>query len=94
MASYKRSHRLHSEFVPLENGLVRFLSPREMARAQGFPSDFVLSACNNANSIYAQLGNAVPPPLACAVLAAVLRIANGQEIARALAKEAVKREQK
>lgn len=73
MASYKRSHRLHSQFAELAGGGCRFFSPREVARAQGFPARFRLDACNNAGAVYAQLGNAVPPPLACAVLAALLR---------------------
>jgi hypothetical protein len=52
MASYKRSHRLHSQFVPLrEGGGYRFFSPRECARAQGFGAFFKLDACNNQNSV-------------------------------------------
>ncbi len=74
MASYKRSHRLHSQFVPLPGGGFRFMSPRECARAQGFPAAFRLDQCLNANAVYAQLGNAVPPPLACAVVASVMRL--------------------
>jgi site-specific DNA-cytosine methylase len=89
MASYKRSHRLHSQFVPLADGAFRFLSPREAARAQGFPPRFLLDRCLNANAVYAQLGNAVPPPLACAVVAAVMGL--DSEMSVQLAQDAIRK---
>lgn len=72
MSSYKKSHRLFSELVAMDNNKYRFFSPREIARAQGFPETFRLDCCENRNRIYHQLGNAVPPPVAAAVCEALL----------------------
>ena len=41
---------------------LRMLSPRELARAQGFPDDYVLPG--TITSQVARIGNSVPPPLA------------------------------
>ncbi len=89
MASYKRSHRMHSQFVDEGGGRYRFLSPREVARAQGFPPSFRLDQCLNANSVYAQLGNAVPPPLAAAVVAEL--VGGDRTVAAALAMSAIQK---
>jgi DNA (cytosine-5)-methyltransferase 1 len=43
----------------------RPLTPREAARLQGFPDDFVFSG--NRGDVRCQIGNAVPPPLAEAI---------------------------
>lgn len=43
----------------------RPITPREAARLQGFPDDFIF--CGNRGDIRSQLGNAVPPPLAEAI---------------------------
>ena len=51
---------------PFEN---RGLTPREMARLQGFPDDFVFHG--SISSWVLQIGNAVPPPLAKAVAESV-----------------------
>lgn len=51
----------------------RPLTPREAARLQGFPDEFLF--CGNRADIRSQIGNAVPPPLAREV---------GQEIVRYL----------
>ncbi|MGB1048946.1 MAG: DNA cytosine methyltransferase [Rhodothermales bacterium] len=47
----------------------RRMSPRETAIVQGFPDDFVFSGTNS--SVYRQVANAVPPPLAKAVALAL-----------------------
>lgn len=53
---------------PLQN---RPLTPREAARLQGFPDEFIFKG-TRAN-IRSQIGNAVPPPLAEAVGVEILR---------------------
>lgn len=50
--------------------LNRSISVREAARLQGFTDDYVFAG--EADSLYRQIGNAVPPPLARAVAEAVL----------------------
>ncbi len=45
----------------------RRMTGRELATVQGFPADFVFEG--NLSSVYRQIGNAVPPPLARAVAA-------------------------
>ena len=41
--------------------LNRVLTPRELARLQSFPDDFIF--CSNKSNILKQIGNAVPPKL-------------------------------
>ena len=43
----------------------RRMTGRELATVQGFPSDFKFEG--NLSSVYRQIGNAVPPPLARAI---------------------------
>lgn len=43
----------------------RRMSCRELATVQGFPTDYVFSGTRS--SVYRQIGNAVPPPLAYAI---------------------------
>ena len=57
-------------FHPTQN---RVISVRESARAQGFPDS--LRFCGGLSSRYMQVGNAVPPPLARALAAELLRAA-------------------
>jgi len=45
----------------------RRMTGRELATIQGFPPDF--SFCGRLSSVYRQIGNAVPPPLARAIAA-------------------------
>ncbi len=49
----------------------RPLTPREAARLQGFPDDFVF--CGTRGDMRSQIGNAVPPPLAEAIAREILR---------------------
>lgn len=48
----------------------RMLQPRELARAQGFEDDYEFTG--NREAVVKQIGNAVPPPMAAALCAAVL----------------------
>lgn len=59
---------IFNKFVhPTEN---RFITPREAARLQGFPDEFVFSG--NLTSVQQQVGNAVPVQLARSVAAEIL----------------------
>ena len=59
---------IFNKFVhPLEN---RYITPREAARLQGFPDDFIF--LGSLTSIQRQIGNAVPVQLASAVTNSVL----------------------
>ncbi len=49
----------------------RPLTPREAARIQGFPDDFVFAG--NRGDVRSQIGNAVPPPVAYGVGSYILR---------------------
>lgn len=49
---------------------LRMLSPRELARAQGFPDSYQFTG--NRDDIVKQIGNAVPPPVAAALFEAVI----------------------
>ena len=51
----------------------RGLSPREAARIQTFPDDFII--CGSQNSWYAQIGNAVPVKLAEVIGIAIMKFA-------------------
>lgn len=54
-------------FVIADIGL-RMLTPRELARAQGFPDDYKLTGSNSVQ--VARIGNSVCPPIARAIVAA------------------------
>jgi len=58
---------------------LRMLTPRELARAQGFPDDYVLPG--TITSQVARIGNSVPPPLAAALVAANCPHLHRQEVA-------------
>ena len=51
----------------------RFFTPREAARLQGFPEDFVLAGVRNHNRWYAQCGNAVSPPVVQEIAREILK---------------------
>lgn len=50
----------------------RYFSSRECARIQGFPEAFLYSACDGPYSWYRLIGNAVSPPVVCALAGALL----------------------
>ena len=54
------------------NGKVRKLSPREAARLQGFPEDFII--INNENQALKQFGNSVPINLLKAVFSGLYNL--------------------
>jgi DNA (cytosine-5)-methyltransferase 1 len=49
----------------------RAITPREAARLQGFPDDFVFEGTRG--DVRSQIGNAVPPPLACVIGKEIMR---------------------
>lgn len=53
----------------------RYITVREAARLQGFPDDVAFAGGLGATQL--QVGNAVPPPLAAAVLGAVVALLDG-----------------
>ena len=59
---------VHGEPYAIVDIGLRMLSPRELARAQGFPDDYILVG-TQAEQV-ARIGNSVPPPLAAAVIGA------------------------
>jgi DNA (cytosine-5)-methyltransferase 1 len=56
----------------------RALSLREAARLQGFPDDYQFKG--NKQQIALQIGNAVPPPLACALALGIKEALAGQQL--------------
>lgn len=60
-----------ADYVLADIGM-RMLEPRELARAQGFPDDYVLTG--NKTQQIARIGNSVCPPVAEAIVRANLRV--------------------
>ena len=52
----------------------RRLTPAECAALQSFPADYPWHAAGTKSAAYQAIGNAVPPPLARAIVGAALRI--------------------
>lgn len=98
MASYRRGASKHSQFVrDAASGRLGYLTPREVARAQGFPDTQPLALrVAPAHRIYHLLGNAVPPPVAAVVcsgalaMLGLLQLDEGCAIARRMAEEVLR----
>lgn len=69
------------EYAIVDIGL-RMLTPRELARAQGFPDSYVLTG-TQAQQV-ARVGNSVPPPLAEAVIRANVGRSQQQHLFKAV----------
>ena len=66
-----KMHRACQDNYVTQEGRVRKLTPRECARLQGFPDDFVIPVSNG--QAYRQFGNAVTVNVAQAVATNVRR---------------------
>lgn len=55
-----------------EAGRPRRFSRRECARLQGFPEEFSYEAAEGPRAWYRAIGNAVSPPVVCAIAGAIL----------------------
>jgi DNA (cytosine-5)-methyltransferase 1 len=55
------------EYAIVDIGM-RMLTPRELARAQGFPEDYILTGSKSVQ--IAKIGNSVPPPIVAALIGA------------------------
>lgn len=66
------------EWAVVDIGM-RMLTPRELARAQGFPEDYVLTGTKSEQ--IARIGNSVSPPPARALIEAQLRAGPAEEAA-------------
>jgi len=65
--------------VPQEGKPPRMLSPRECARLQGFPEEFILHASNN--RAYRQFGNSVAVPVVARILERVAGVLAAEQLA-------------
>lgn len=65
-------------FVIVDIGM-RMLSPRELARAQGFPDSYVLTGTKTSQT--ARIGNSVPPHFPAAIVPVNLEEPEGEEVA-------------
>lgn len=66
------------QYVVVDIGM-RMLQPRELARAQGFPDDYVLTGSKSEQ--VARIGNSVCPQVACALVASQFGISPREEAA-------------
>lgn len=70
-ATMAKMHRACQDNYVTQNGRIRKLTPRECARLQGFPDDFVIPVSNA--QAYKQFGNAVTVNVSEAVAGQVRR---------------------
>ena len=69
-ATMHKMHRACQDNYVTDGGRIRRLTPREAARLQGFPNDFVIPVSDT--QAYRQFGNAVSVPVARKIAEAVL----------------------
>lgn len=98
MSNYRHGYTLYSEFVPVspdparahDPTNLRFYSPREAARLQGFAESFVLVPPGSPpNTAYRLFGNAVCPPVVARIAAAMVAAMEGARAHDATAPAAV-----
>ena len=75
-----RDHGSFTSARPVHYSSLRVITVREAARLHGFPDSFGFHATKWHG--FRQVGNAVPPPLACAVAEMVVRVADARPIRR------------
>ncbi len=74
-ATMGKMHRACQDNYVTQNGRIRKLTPRECARLQGFPDDFVIPVSNG--QAYKQFGNAVTVDVSRAVAQNVRKVLEG-----------------
>lgn len=62
--------------IYLINGVLRKLSTRECARAQGFPDDYIID--NNQGQAYKQFGNSVPVKVLIEIVKQIIKALNNE----------------
>lgn len=72
-----KMHRACQDNYVTNNGRIRRLTPREAARLQGFPDDFIIPVSDT--QAYRQFGNAVTVKVAYEVARSILRSLNHNE---------------
>ena len=70
-ATMAKMHRACQDNYVTQQGRIRRLTPRECARLQGFPEDFLIPVSDT--QAYRQMGNAVTVPVALAVAREIKR---------------------
>jgi DNA (cytosine-5)-methyltransferase 1 len=70
-----------AQWVLVSGNVYRWITPRELARGQGFPDSFTWPASLSNTVAKIGIGNAVPPPLARDVVSAVMRVAQERRAA-------------
>jgi DNA (cytosine-5)-methyltransferase 1 len=68
----------HNVPIVLDDKDVRKLTPRECARLQGFPDDFILPLELSKSSLYKQIGNSVSVPVVQAIAENILKAINSE----------------
>ena len=72
-----KMHRACQDNYVTDNGKVRRLTPREAARLQGFPDDFVIPVSDT--QAYRQFGNAVTVNVARSVAKSIMEVLNEEK---------------